>query len=271
MNKKAFIKCLDWANKWLTPIFSGIAGILGVMWQNDFVSLRYKYPNWPGLFNYLEALIPPLFIFFFILAGICSAFRIFTNKAVGKLEKELEKEREKVDLIANNIETLVNGLLLRLSQKIGFTRGEPSRLTIYIHNNNGHFISFGRYSPDPSFNGRGRNLLPDNSGCVSRAWSADWCYEGDLSYKNARKNYGIDKASYEPQRMRSVCFAVKRIDSSSRQQPLAVLVVESKTAGRFPEAQIKAILDGEESYLAEIIGCLKTHIPDPQDASQRGF
>src|SRR5688572_6956845 len=103
--RRAFIKCLDWANKWLTPIFSGIAAVLGVMWQNDFVALRDKYPNWPGLFNYLEAFIPPLFILFFILAGICSAFRIFTNRSVGKLEKDLQKEREKVELIANNIET----------------------------------------------------------------------------------------------------------------------------------------------------------------------
>ena len=264
------IKGLDWTNKWLTPLFSGIAAILGVMWQNDFASLRDKYPNWPGLFNYIEAWVSPLFILFFILAGICSALRIFTTKSFCKIERELSEERDKVNLIANNIETLVNGLLLRLSEKIGFQRGEPSRLTIYIHNNNGHFISFGRYSPDPLYSGRGRNLLPDTSGCISRAWSSDWCYESNLTYRLARKSYGINKESYEPQRMRAVCFAVKRIDSN-RQIPLAVLVVESKTEGRFPEDQIKAILDGEEAYLAEIIGCLKTHIPDPQDASERGF
>lgn len=269
LKKFSLFACLDWANKWLTPIFSGIAAILGVIWQNNFVSLKDKYPNWPGLFGYLEAYVPPLFIVFFVAAGVCSSFRFFTQKSIGQLRRDLKTECSKVEVIANNIETLVDGLLLKLSEKIGFARGEPSRLTIYIHRNN-QFLSFGRYTPDPSFGGKGRNTLPENQGCIGQAWRSDWCYEGNLSYKESRKKYAMTRETHEELRMKAVFFAVKRIDGPNR-QPLAVLVVESKNANQFPEAMIKGILDNEEMYLAEIIHCLRDHIPDPQDASQRGF
>jgi hypothetical protein len=265
----SLLTCLDWANKWLTPIFSGIAAVLGVMWQNDFVSLKDKYPNWPGLFNYIAAYVPPLFITFFIAAGICSSFRFFTQKSINRLKRELKAECSKVEVIANNIETLVDGLLLKLSEKIGFAKGEPSRITIYIHRNN-KFISFGRYTPDPSFGGKGRNTLPDNEGCIGQAWRSDWCFESNLGYKESRKKYNITRETHVKLRMKAVFFAVKRIDAPNK-QPLAVLVVESKNANQFPEATIKDILDNEEMYLAEIIHCLKDHIPDPQDALKRGF
>lgn len=265
----SIIACLDWANKWLAPIFSGIAALLGVIWQNDFVALRDKYPNWPGLFSYLDTYVPPLFIIFFLAAGVCSSFRLVTQKSIGRLKRDLKAECSKVEVIANNIETLVDGLLLKLSEKIGFAKGEPSRITIYIHRNS-QFIPFGRYTPDPSFSGKGRNTLPDDQGCVGQAWRSDWCYEGNLSYKVSRKKYNLTREIHEKLRMKPVCFAVKRIDGTNK-QPLAVLVVESKNANQFPEATIKDILDNEELYLAEIIHCLRDHIPDPQDALKRGF
>ncbi len=264
------LKTLDWANRWLTPAFSGAAAVLGMMWQNNFAALRIKYPNWPGLFDYIDAYVPPLFILCFVLAGACSLFGIFTRKSICRLEKQLQSEREKVNLIAENIEALINGLLLKLSERIGFSKGEPSRLTIYIHNENGHFISFGRYSPDPSYGGKGRNLLPDNKGCISQAWSADLCYEGNIGHRESQKKYHITKDEYEVQRMKAVFFAVKRIDTSNK-KPLAVIVLESKTPNKFRETEIKAMFDKEEAYLAEIIGCLKNHIPNPQDAAKRGF
>lgn len=265
------LKKLDWANKWLNPLFLGIAGFLGTLWQQDFAGyLLSIFPERTGLHSLLRDYIPLLFAISFVIGGLFSFLRLFTQKTINKLENELMEEQHKISLIAENIETLVNGLLLRLSEKIGFGKGEASRLTIYIHNNNGHFISFGRYTPDPAYRAKGRKLLPDNEGCISRAWSADWCYEPNLSYRDAKKSYAVTREAYEPQRMRSVFFAVKRIDASNK-NPLAVLVVESKTHNRFQESLIKTTLDDEESYLAEIIDCLKDHIPDPQDAKKRGF
>lgn len=266
-----FIRKLDWMNKWLSAPCLGLAGLFGALWEKGFADyIHTKFPERTGLYGLLNEYIPWLFIGFFVLGGAFASLRIFTQKSIGKLEKELAAEKETVNLVAGNIETLVNGLLLKLSERIGFQKGESSRITIYIHNSNGHFISFGRYSPDPLYRTKGRDLLPDNQGCISKAWSCDWCYESNLSYKDAKKNYAIDRDAYEPQRMRSLFFAVKRLDGANK-KPLAVLVVESKTNDRFPEQQIKSILDNEESYLAEIIDCLKDHIPDPQEATKRGF
>lgn len=271
LSLQKWIQFLDWTNKWLSPIAWSIATLFGALWEQGFADWFIKqYPERTGLYIFFKDVIPPIFIYAFIAGGLFSSFRIFTQKSLFKLEKELKAEQEKVGLIADNIETLVNGILLRLSEKMQFTRGDPTRLTIYIHNSQGQFISFGRYTPDPSYMSKGRNLIPDNQGCVSAAWSLDWCYEGNLTYKNARKKYNLPEEIYRAQRMKALFFAVKRIENENR-IPIALLVVESKEKDRFSEATIKGILSEEEAYFARIISCLRTHIPDPQDAKKRGF
>ncbi len=266
------LKKLDWMNKWLAPVSSGLAALFGLLWEKDFATFVFQiFPQRTGLHLLLQEYMPFAFISCFIMGGVFSSFRIFTQKTIGQLETDLSDEREKVDLIASNIETLVNGWLLRLSEKIGFQRDESSRLTIYIHNNNGHFISFGRYASDPSHSSKGRNLLPDSIGCIAHAWKTDWCYEGNLTYKTARQKYHLTKDIYEGMHMKSKFYAVKRIVTSGNKKPVAVLVFESLKQDRFPEDQIKKTLDNEEAYLSEIIHCLKEHIPNPQDAMARGF
>lgn len=71
--------------------------------------------------------------------------------------------------------------------------------------------------------------------------------------------------------MKSVYYAVKRIDAGNNKLPIAVLVVESATQNRFEEGFIKSILDGEEAYFAEIISSLMEHIIDPSEARRKGF
>ncbi len=269
--KPWWLRFVDWANKWLAPAFGALAGVLGIMWDKDFADFIFKLdPTHTGLHTFLASFIPWSAIGFFLASVACSSLRIFTQKSIGELEAALADERDKINIIANNIETVVNGLLLKLAEKLAFDRGEPSRITIYVHNGDNYFISFGRYSPDPLFAKKGRNLLPDDQGCISTAWHADWCYEGDLRFIESRRRYNVQKATHDAQRMRARNFAVKRINGD-KNQPLAVVVVESKIPNRFPEAAIKQLLDNEETYFAEIIGSLRDHIPDPADAKRRGF
>lgn len=266
-----FIEILDWLNKWATPTCSALAGMFGLAWEKDFAGIVLsEFPARTGLHEILSNTIPWAFLIFFVAAGIFSSFRIFTQKTIKSLSIELQKEHQNADLVANNVEALVTGLLLQLSSRLGFTRGEPTRLTIYVHNGNGGFISFGRHCPDPTYAGKGRTLLSANAGCIAKAWANDWCYEGDLAYKDARRKYQITREAYETMRMKSKFYAVKRIDSNTS-QPLAVVVLESINPNRFAENQVKSVLDGEEAYLASTIQCLKPHIPDPGDAKRRRF
>ncbi len=106
--------------------------------------------------------------------------------------------------------------------------------------------------------------------CISKAWREDWCFENKLTYREAKRKYKIEREWYESQNMNSVFFAIKRINGNNK-QPLAVLVVESKTELRFNENNIKKILEDQESYFSEMIHSLREYIPDPDNATERGF
>lgn len=263
---------LDGACIWLLPVFSSIGVIASAFLTYDFATLYAYAPNWEHQIDIIKFWTPACLLLSQAALLFLSIIQATRSNSIRKLETRLKNHEDKINFISNNIEMLVNGILLNISSKLSLARGESSRMTIYVHNGRGSFISFGRYSTDPTFSGRGRPLLPDNAGCISHAWANDWCYEPDLKYKDLRQKYGISsKEEYQTMRMKSKFYAVKRIDTSNGRTPVAVLVFESIAPNRFTERQVKSILDNEESYLAEIIGCLKDHIPDPQDAEKRGF
>jgi hypothetical protein len=159
--------------------------------------------------------------------------------------------------------------LLQLATKLILAQGEDSRLTIYIHNGQNSFISFGRYSPNPLLNKKGRPSLPEHEGCIGRAWQNAWCFEGDLTQRLARKDYKVSKASQDVMRMKSKFYAAKRIDAQNI--AIAILVFESMNPNRFQENHIKDILDKEEPYLANLLEGLRCHIPDPTCAARKGY
>ncbi|WP_058478883.1 hypothetical protein [Legionella waltersii] len=70
--------------------------------------------------------------------------------------------------------------------------------------------------------------------------------------------------------MKSKLYAVLRIDTING-EPLAVLVVESLNSNRFDENQLKNTLKQEERYLSELIAKLRDHIPNLENAKQKGF
>lgn len=268
----AFLSVMDFLNRLGTPFFGGLAGVSGLMWDQDFPSyLGKSFPNWSGLGTLLSEWLPIVTITATFATAFCALLGIITQKSVGKIKEELKAEREKVTLIANNIEAVVDGLLLQLSEKLAFDNGEPSRITIYVHNGRSEFVSFGRYSPDPILRHKGRAWLPESEGCIAAAWRSNWCYEGNLLAKDAKSKYKVSVENIDQRKMKSVFYAVKRIDSGVGNNPLAVLVVESAIKTRFEQGYVKEILIGEEAYFAEIISSLREHIPDPSQAGRSGF
>lgn len=235
---------------------------------NEYV--KSQWPERTGLYFLITEYIPLIFIMLFLASLIFAIMGVIANKPFSKIKRENDQLKNQLEIISDNVEAVVNGLLLQLSNKLILASGEDSRITIYIHNGDRHFISFGRFSPNTAFRTKGRQMLPDNQGCVGKAWSNAWCYEGSLDYKQARKYYSITKDMWKQMRMKSKMYAAKRIDSNNR-QPLALIVFESCIPNRFLENQIKNHLDNEEPYLASVIECLKEHIPDPSSASNRGF
>ncbi len=265
-----WLASLDVVTIWVQPVLVGVSVLASAFLTYDFSHVYSYVPSWKHQIDLLRSALPITLVLTQVFLLAVSIFQGIRQCSIRKLKKQVDEYREKINIIASNVETLVDGILLRLAEKLKLDKGDPSRLTIYIHNSNGHFISFGRYSPDPSLNEKGRSLLPDNAGCISQAWKSDWCYEGNLSSKDCRQKYKVEQSVVDGLRMKSRFYAVKRIDSSNK-RPLAVVVFESVTANKFDEQKIRNLLNGEEAYLAEIIDCLKEHIPNPQDAQKWGF
>ena len=266
-------RACDWANKFLTPIFSGLGFACALAWQFELPSwLLDSYPNRTGLYEIIIYLIPRLGVGFYFLSSICSFMGIFTKKTVGRLEKEVAEKQDKLDILAQNIQSLLTGTLVLLSQKIEFEKGEKSRLTIYIHNGSNGFTCFARFSYNPEFQKKRRSTLPDNQGCISNAWRYDWCYEGNLDGSRAKKCYNISKKEYSSMRMKSVFYAVKKISTQdNKKTPLAVIVFESETRNRLSEESIKSIMGTQEPYFADIISSLKDYIPHSSDLRKEGL
>ncbi|KTD83094.1 hypothetical protein Lwal_0002 [Legionella waltersii] len=94
--------------------------------------------------------------------------------------------------------------------------------------------------------------------------------DADTYEQNSQTRYAINKKSLKAIKMKSKLYAVLRIDTING-EPLAVLVVESLNSNRFDENQLKNTLKQEERYLSELIAKLRDHIPNLENAKQKGF
>lgn len=261
----------------LAPILSAAIIFLSLSRSYDFRELREAYPNWRWLFDFLEAHILTSLL---ICAGclvLLSILHIFCRPTIKKLQKDLDDITGKNELIGENVKNVFDGYLFCLSKKLGFGSQEKNceRVTIYIHDGTNHFIPFGRYSANPSYNGPGRTTYPDKQGCIAKGWENGWHFENNLGKggqyeKNNQKKYSIDKETLDRIKMKSELYAVQRIDGKNGRK-LAVIVVESTTKNRFEKNNLKKKIEEEMEYVADLIVKLEDHIPSLGNAKRRGF
>lgn len=221
--------------------------------------------------------LPDIFIWTAIAALGLSVLRLLYEPSVGKLHEEISGLRRESSVIAENIKNVFDGYLYQLSKKLEFgVNGENmERVTIYIHNSNGSFIPFGRYSANPAFRGPGRSEYPDTQGCISHGWRNGWHFDNSLgtdrTYNRINADrYAMPEAVTSALNMKSHLYGVKRIDDGNGQH-LAVIVVESTRENRYTLQQLKDILDDEEGVISELITKLRPHIPELSFARSRGF
>lgn len=262
---------------WAAPVLSALVILASAFLTYDFSSLRETYPNWDRQFEILQNSIP---FVLFISAGLSLVFSLLylpCRPTIKNLLKDLDDIKSKNELVGENIKNVFDGYLYQLSKKLDFGSNQSNceRVTIYIHDRISHFIPFGRFSANPAYRGPGRTQYPDSQGCIAKGWQNGWHFENRLGEnrtyeKNNREKYDINKEILDTIKMKSKLYAVKRIDGENGDQ-LAVIVVESLTAGRFDEQDLKMKVEQEEGYIAELIAKLKDHIPSLGNARQRGF
>ncbi len=266
------------AIKFLDPWASIVLVISSVLVTYDFTDMKEKYPNWIGLFNFMEA---EAFLGVFIISVIISAFLSWVMKDLQKSQNaqksEINENRDQIGEIGNNIKFLFDGLLLNLSKKLNFKQGDQSRISIYIHKeDSAQFIPCGRYSPNPEFRKPGRTSYPDTQGCIAKGWQNGWHFDNEFPGTETKHQnrclaqYNVPKEVHKELIMMSQVYAVKRLDDPAG-KALAVLVIESMKKDMFDANQLQADLNSITDDYSQMIATLRKHIPSPTDASERGL
>lgn len=271
-----FIKYLQKHEFWLTPLFTGSSIIFGA-------SITYIIPAAFEKLHPIRAEIIgkillykwPILIISVTIIIILAFIKGFSQRSVLHLEQELQEEKEKSSLIAENIRNLFEGYLFRFATTTLFSEdNKHDRITLYIHIDN-KFIPCGRFSTNPTYSAAGRESYPDTEGCISKAWENLWYYEvlpADKSKRHTilKERFKIPKSTYTKFKMVSLTYAAMRVTCSNGKNH-AVIVVESTEADRFVEKDIKNKLESQIEYIAELVTALKAHIPNPSLASKGGF
>ena len=259
----------SWINPVIIFITTASSSVITYSFPSEFQTkhpIQYEVLN-PVLENIGWVFYPAVLILCFI-----TWVEIKSRKICKEYEVEIEEHKLLSETISENIKELFNGFLYRFSiSKANFTSKE--RVTLYIHNGDGLFIPFGRYSLNVKYAKSGRSKYPDDEGCISKGWEDKWHFNANLSNPNEKGNnylnehkeqYSVDKSVTKNLRMKSTLYAVLRLDV--KHTPIAVVVVESTDNDKYTEEQIKGILEEQEHYLAEMIFNLNKYIPKPSNA-----
>lgn len=278
-SSRAWVIVQDLCGSWLQPLLSFLALLSGAFLTYSFESLRKRYPEWLGPISFLEAVVPYTLIISalaLLIVGIVIAKR---SKTIKSLEAEIEEHSSQIAEIGNVIVILCDGLLLNLANKLNLTQGSQVRLSMYVHDTERRaFIPCGRYSRNPNYIKPGRTSYPDDQGCIKKGWDNGWHFDNQFPSATqqvkrreyALRNYNVPEHITDSINMKSMLYAVKRLDNLEG-RGVAVLVVEALEQDAFKEADLRGIVEGSEHDYARIVHELRAYVPNPASASERGL
>lgn len=264
---------------WVQPFAAFIALVTGSLLTYEFAAWRNKYPSWSGPLDWIEGLMPLVFV---VSAGTALAAGLIgtrRSKKVTELYNQLQEQRGQIAEVGNVIVILFDGLLLNLANKLELDQGSQARLSLYVHDAERRaFIPCGRYSRNPDFIQPGRTTYPDDQGCIAVGWRKGWHFDNQIppeSQAVARRtynlrNYSIPEWTTDSIRMKSTLYAVKRLDNLEG-KAIAVLVVEAINPDHFTEADLRDTINGSINDYARVIHELRAYVPNPAKAAESGL
>lgn len=140
------------------------------------------------------------------------------------------------------------------------------RVSIYLHQNN-CFKLLGRYSNNPNYNSKGREIYPDNEGLISQGWLDSVCVIDNIpQWKNNGQKYityvnqikPIDKDTILNMKMKSRSFYIKRIDNEDSRTPHGIIVIEQMSPTQIDNNMIIDVLEKHESNLIILFKSMKS-------------
>lgn len=268
-------------NPWINTSSAVLMTLSSFFLGRDFEFLKDKHPH---LFFILGEYVAPFSIWILALSFIVFLFVNYIEykgKPVLKAIKEdLKNATEANEIISERIKDLFDGYLYNLSSKLGCEKSESycERITIFLHDNNKNLFPFSRYSDNPNFRKIKRSIIPDNEGCVAKAWENGWHFDSQfpcskenlkeyIDYSNAK--YLIPKSICKQLSMSSRLYASLRIENNGHH--VGVIVIESKNPTRFEENYLRIFLTDQSEFLYKTLQVLNNYIPRPSISNSRGL
>jgi hypothetical protein len=192
-----------------------------------------------------------------------SAATVAMNDAVAR-----QDAREAAILsILQDVTTVVNGYLLGLANGV-LEMSDDDRVSLYIHDGQ-RFVAIGRYSASPAHIKKGRTFLPENEGCLGKAWLDGQCCSprlpepGTSRYSTSQTELGLPLRTVDTLSMKPRFIYAHRICSmySASKEPVGVLVIESTKRARFTQQALRSALRDQDSYLGTLIAVVRPHAP----------
>ena len=257
---------------WVRPAATAFVALLSFTLNFDSARLL---PNYPIIYA-IESMLSggkalwtlAICVGILIISG---AIQLLRHETITSYKKKLESSERQLNAVGDHAEMMLEGLLLNLAKRLGFSPDGQSRATIYLHVPALNLFSFcGRYSENPELRKKGRSTFPDDKGCISKGWRNGWHLDRSIPDDDAdaaqyhRDTYGVAKGTYQTLKMKSKLFAVQRIKDGSR--PVAVIVVESVERSAFDDHELRAALDAASEDFGAAIGALRHYIWSPKKA-----
>lgn len=260
-------RVVDWLGRNASPPLAFATAVAGAFLTYDWAVARVNYPSFAGPIEIVEGWIGVVF-FCFAVAAFTSSY------AQSRLTPSLVTLKGKVDLIGENLRTFCDGLMADLANKLAITGNDQSRISLYIHDGEQHFVLCGRYSPNPVLKKPGRPFYPDHQGCIAEGWRQNWFFENQLGVRktyqtNTLARYQIGGDIFERLTMKSQMYGVKRIDCNNK--AIGLIVVESLRQDRFDDDTLRVALEEAAVQCANILNSFRDYVPTPSIASRKGF
>jgi hypothetical protein len=257
----------DFIDRYVVPPLAAVSAVSGVLLTYPWETKAEQHPGAAALFRLADDWMLPIFITFSFATFLLSLARSLLRPAIETLQR-------KVDVVGQNFRALCDGLAADFALKLGILPGDNSRVSIYIHDGERHFVLCGRHSPNPIFQTPGRPYYPDDQGCIAQGWQHSWWFENNLgvgkNYMRATQDrYGISPAVTAALPMKSKMFGAKRIDHG--QKFIGIVMVESMRVDRFAAAALQVDMERFVADIAPVIASFQAYAPSPAIAARRGF
>lgn len=203
-----------------------------------------------------------------------------SNEKVGQLREENDQLEASIGNLIQDMEYICNGYLYSLAKgPLEFYKSSKSdeRITIYLHDIRGHFYSIGRYSSNPDYSSKSREIYPGGQGNIAIAWEKGLHFANDYPdplsdpalYSERCLRDGISEEILKSIKMKSRLYFGYRI--SKGHNSIAVILIESTQNDRYNYKQLEDTLNEEKQYLCYLIGSLSKWMPNINEARERGF